>query len=174
MMYRIWAGSPVLYLCKPRAYAKETASDCSDGARANSNGLLVRKAGVAAGTLASRCSTRNLLRASNACGVDGPVRDVRGGAEAENHEIRCPRFSNDECRRLLNGAAERNIEIGLGVTSESICKGDEPLHDGHLVGLLNFSALDDVAATPMLNLAHDVARSQGRGVPVRQFQSGGR
>jgi hypothetical protein len=33
--------------------------------------------------------------AAKACGVDGPVRDDRGGAAGENHEIGCPRFSND-------------------------------------------------------------------------------
>jgi len=45
----------------------------------------------------------------NACGVDGPVRDVRGGAAAEDHEIGCPRFSNDERCRLR--AALRNVTL---------------------------------------------------------------
>jgi hypothetical protein len=44
----------------------------------------------------------------NACGVDGPVRDVRGGAAAEDHEIGCPRLSNDERCRLLNGCGAQN------------------------------------------------------------------
>jgi len=61
--------------------------------------------------------------------------------------------------------ALRNVILRLGsaLPLKAFARATSHFTMAILSGLLNFSALDDVAATPMLNLAHDVARSQGRG-----------